>query len=51
MISVGEIAFPFDFDMMSPFSSHTMPWWYRWTTGSSVGTQPASKSTFAMNLK
>src|SRR4029079_10116822 len=34
----GETPCPFDFDIVSPSASATMPWWTRRVAGSSTGT-------------
>ena len=49
--SPGETTFPFDFDIVSPCASATMPWWTRRLAGSSTGNQPASNSTLVKKRK
>ena len=49
--TIGETVFPFDFDMMRPSASCTLPLWKRRRTGSSWERYPASWSTFVMKRK
>ena len=46
IMSSGAMTLPFDFDMVSPCSSFTMPWHKRFENGSSNSSSPRSRSTF-----